>query len=449
VSPSNLQSAGNGGALVVQAFDATGQPVQGATVNVQSISTSTITNTDFTNNYGVLNIIGVPQGGNAYQIIVTKPGYSTDRTYANGGAGNPNPAKPNFTVLKGQTSSAFFAIDKLSTLNFSSVSPLCTPVGNFHFTLTGAKVISKPGVTAVPKYSQNIITNAGGLFSTSSMEWDKYTITPTDSSNVIAGINPLSPFVLNPNNIQNLQLVIVPKSGNSLMVTVKDSSGLPISGATVSLTGNPSQMTGQGYISQTDWSGGSGQASSTILNKYFADNGQIDTTTSSGNILMKKIAGLYNTVPGTLESSTFDTGTTSNFYTLTWSPTGQPAPTGVNSVKFQFATNPTSTSTVWTYLGPDGTAGTYFTVPGAAINSVHNGSQFTRYKAYLSTVTATSTPSVADVSFAYTSSCIPPGQVLFQNLSGSYTLNVTKPGYTPFSGLITATSSWQEKIVNL
>jgi len=281
------------------------------------------------------------------------------------------------------------------------------------------------------------------------MEWDKYTITPTDSSNVIAGINPLSPFVLNPNNIQNLQLVIVPKSGNSLMVTVKDSSGLPISGATVSLTGNPSQMTGQGYISQTDWSGGSGQASSTILNKYFADNGQIDTTTSSGNILMKKIAGLYNTVPGTLESSTFDTGTTSNFYTLTWSPTGQPAPTGVNSVKFQFATNPTSTSTVWTYLGPDGTAGTYFTVPGAAINSVHNGSQFTRYKAYLSTVTATSTPSVADVSFAYTSSCIPPGQVLFQNLSGSYTLNVTKPGYTPFSGLITATSSWQEKIVNL
>ena len=81
ISPANLQSAGDGGALVTQVFDGNGEPVQGATVLVESVATSTITNTDVTNNYGVLNIIGVPQGVNNYKVTVTKDGYSTERTY--------------------------------------------------------------------------------------------------------------------------------------------------------------------------------------------------------------------------------------------------------------------------------------------------------------------------------------------------------------------------------
>jgi hypothetical protein len=222
----------------------------------------------------------------------------------------------------------------------------------------------------------------------------------------------------------------------------------------VELTGNSidvTKTTGEGYVSQTDWSGGGGQVSYADVSKYFGDNGELDTSTSSGNILLKQVLGQYNTsVVGTLESSTFDTGTSSNFYTLSWTPMNQPIPTGSDSAKFQFATNPSSTSTDWTYFGPDGTAGSYYTVPGAAINSIHNGNQFARYKAYLSTASATSTPSISNVSFAYTSGCIPPGQVLFQGLStGSYNISVSRSGYTSASVPVTVGSGWQEKVVQL
>ncbi|MEI6304992.1 MAG: prepilin-type N-terminal cleavage/methylation domain-containing protein [Candidatus Taylorbacteria bacterium] len=451
ISPSNLQSASNGGALVVNAFDANGLPIQGATVYIQSMSTSSVTNTDVTNNYGVLNVIGVPQGAGAYQVIVSKSGYSTDRTYAIGTDGNPNPTRPNLTVLNGQVSSASFAIDRLSRANFSSVTPLCAPVAGFDFNLIGAKQIG----ASLPKYSRSVSTDGAGKLTLPSMEWDTYTVSPTDTSYDLAGMNPFSPFTLNPDNSQDVQFIVVPKNSNSVMVSVMDNrTRLPISGATVRIYGNSidrTDITGQGYISQTDWSGGSGQVEYSTTNKYFADNGQVDTATSSGNILLKMDAGQYITNTWqSLESSTFNTGTTSNFYTLTWAPINQPVPTGAGSVKFQFATNPTSTSTIWDFLGPDGTAGSYYTVPGGAINTIHNGNQFARYKVFMSTATATSTPSVSDASFAFTSSCIPPGQVLFQGLStGNYTISVSKDGYTAVSASTTVSSGWQERVIRL
>jgi prepilin-type N-terminal cleavage/methylation domain-containing protein len=451
ISPANLQSAGSGGALVVKVFDGKGDPVVGAEVDVQSTATSSIRNNDITNIYGLLNIIGVPPGNNAYKIVVTKDGYSTDQTYALGVSGNPNPTKPNSTVLNQQVSQISFAIDKLSSVHFSSVTPLCQPASNVHFSMKGAKNIG----TNVSKYSQNLSTNSSGILNLNSMEWDTYTILPTDSTFDVAGINPDSPFSLNPDNSQNIQLVVVPKNSNSLMVSVvDDATKLPISGATVELSKSGYdniQITGQGYLSQTDWSGGSGQALYTTSNKYFADNGSIDAATSSGNIVLKQIAGLYATnATGTLESSTFDTGTTSNFYTFSWTPLTQPILAGIASLKFQFATNASSTATDWLYYGPDGTSNTYYTVPETPINIIHNGNEYARYKTFINTSTATVTPKVSSVVFSYTSSCIPPGQVLFQGLStGSYTLTVTKSGYTVNPVSLTIVSGWQRYNVGM
>ncbi len=448
ISPANLQSAGNGGAVVTQVFNGNGDPVQGATVSMQSTATSTIINTDVTDNSGVLNVIGVPPGVNVYKVTVTKSGYSTDETYAIGGSGNPNPTNPNLTVLNQQVTSASFAIDKLSSIHFSSVSPLCVPAGNVHFSMVGAKQIG----ASLPKYSQNLQTNGSGSLDLSSMEWDTYTITSTDSSFDLAGINPFSPFTLNPNNDQSVQLVVLPHDGNSLMVTVEDGvTNLPISGAVVELSKSgydQTYTTGQGYMSQTDWTGGSGQVSFTDETKYFGDNGLVDVSTSTGNILLKDIFGSYSAATGTLESSTFDTGTSSNFYTFSWTPLNQPPLSGASSVKFQFAANASSTDTVWSYLGPDGTPNTYYSVPGATLSNVHNGKEYARYMAYISTETATVTPKIANISFSYTSSCIPPGQVLFQGLStGTYTLNISKSGYANYSGSITIGSGWQQKTV--
>jgi prepilin-type N-terminal cleavage/methylation domain-containing protein len=469
VSPANLQSASNGGAIVVHVFDASTAPVEDASTTIQSVATSTLHDTDVTDNNGTLNVIGVSPGNSMYHIIVNKPGYSTDQTYAAGGSAGPTPSKPNINVLNQQVTNISFAIDRLSSLHFTSVDPTCLAVPSYHFSLAGSKLIATNPSTILKYPATGLQTGAGGTFDLNSMEWDTYTVTPTDISYDVEGINPPSPFALNPGNSQSVQLVVVPHTPNtnSLMVSVTDksSSKLPISGATVELTGpngDQIQTTGVGYLAQTDWSGGSGSQMFGLntSTKYYQSSG-VDTQTasSSGNIQLhwNDFGGPYNTTAtGTLESSTFDTGTTSNFYTLSWKPSNQPQLAGAMPVKFQFATKPTSTSTfsLSDYLGPNGTHNTYFTVPSGAINSISNNNEFARYMAYLTTNTATVTPSVSDIAFSYTSGCIPPGQVLFQGLSasiGGYTLSVGKPGYATTTissvSISSAGNGWQQKSV--
>ncbi len=447
VSPANLQSAANGGALVVQVADLSGVPVQGATVTIQSTATSTITDTDTTDNNGLLAVIGLAPGYQVYHITVSKPGYSSDRT------------SPDITVNKGQQTNASLTIDKVSILNITSVGPTCAPIGVVNFKLTGTKQIG--GVT---KYSQNLSTDNSGKLQLNSMEGDTYTLLPTTSTYDVNGITPFSPFRLNPGNVQSLQLVVVPANENSFMVTIQDgNTKQPLSGATVELTGpngyDQIQITGQGYFKQTDWSDGHIQNGLfTDTKAYAADNAGVDTQTSSssGSILLHWSSfGPYNTsATGTLESSTFDTGTTSNFYSLNWMPLTQPVKAGVSPVQFQFATSPSSTPNPasWNYLGPDGTVNTYYTVPGTLISLANNNAEYARYKTYISTQTATVTPSLNDVSFSFTSGCIPPGQVLFQGLSAAntYTLKISKTGYTTQTiNPVTIGSGWQSQTIGL
>lgn len=459
VSPANLQSASNGGALTVQVLDSSGNPVPGASVDIQSTATSSIQDHDVTNDAGLLDVVGVPQGLNVYDIQVSKTGYSSERTYAagsvyTGGAVNSNPSKPDATVLNQQLTQNTFSIDLLSSLHISSVTPTCSPVGNVHFNLVGSKTVGTTALgIAIPKYSQSLVTNGSGVLDLGSMEWDTYSLTPTDSSYDVAGVTPLSPFGLNPNNSQNVQIIVVPKNSNSLMVTVTDSAtGLPLSGASVHLSGSgvdQTYLTGQGYINQADWSNGSGQSFFTDTSKYYSDDANVDTSLA-GNVKLRSSFGAYP-AQGQIESSTFDTGSASNFFTLSWSPASQPANTGPNSLKFQLASNSILTATTtWNYVGPDGTGGSYYTVTDSPIAAIHSGDRYLRYFATLSTAVATATPTLSGVSFTYTSSCTPPGQVLFNSLAaGNYSLSVSKSGYTAWSGTVTVGSGWQNQTVPL
>ncbi|MCX6719121.1 MAG: prepilin-type N-terminal cleavage/methylation domain-containing protein [Candidatus Taylorbacteria bacterium] len=450
IAPKNVEANSTNGSLKVQVFDANGDPVQGASVHVVDTATTTlIVVDDTTANNGILQVIDVPPGVTAYSVVATKSGYSSDQTYAPSG-GNPNPLKPYVTVAVQQLSQVSFFIDRLSSLSFNSVSPTCQSVGNFHFNMVGGKQI---GVN-VPKYSQSLVTNSSGILNLNSMEWDSYSMASNDPSYYLAGINPLNPVSLSPNSTQNIQLVVVPRSVNALLVTVKDSSThLPISNATVNLTSlsgyNKIQMTGQGYLNQVDWSLGSGQDSFINPSKYWNDDGNVDTATSSGNILLKKVSGSYKS-SGWLESSTFDTGTSSNFYGLSWLPGSQPIPAGASSTLFQFATSASSTPVTWNYLGPDGTSESYYNSPNSTISTVHNGNEYARYKLYLSTQSSSVTPSISNIAFTFTSGCTPPGQVIFSGLSaGNYELNISKDGYTAYSGSVLVGSGWKEQQVLL
>lgn len=418
VAPKNLETASTNGALFVRVFDAGGQPVSDAAVRVTSTST---TINDTTNAQGMLQLVDVPPVVEGYTIEVSKGGYSNDRNYTKA------------TVLLQQVTQTSFAIDKVSKINFSSVTDSCTPVPSFDFQLQGSKTTTGPSVY---KYIQNLVTDGGGERSVSNMEWDTYTITATDGSYDLIGLNPLNPFLLSPNTEQDMKLIVAPKEPRTLLVTVKNSAQLPLSGATVTLD-STNKVTGLGSYTDTDWSSGTATT-----------NGNIDYTSTPGEFKLTSVFGAYAS-NGVLESAPFDTGSASNFQKFQWAPEYQPADAGPDSLYFQIATA-ASSSGPWVYRGPDGTSGSYYTSPDSTMHTAHNGDRYIRYKAYLSTNVATSTPIVSDVSFIYTTECTPPGQVVFTDLSnGNYTVTVSKTGYTTAVIPVTISGSWKEQEVIL
>jgi len=99
-------------------------------------------------------------------------------------------------------------------------------------------------------------------------------------------------------------------------------------------------------------------------------------------------AGIYT-------SKSFDTSQQSKFNYISWSAS---ILTGT-SVKFQIATN--NDGTTWNFVGPDGTAGSYYTTSGQTVWSGHNGNRYMKYKAYLSTTDSSKTPTLSDITINY------------------------------------------------
>ncbi len=455
IAPKNLEGSSSNGALFVQVFDANGVVIEGAEVHIENNQASpAIIIDDTTNNDGMLQIVDVPPGNFAYEVTVTKDGYSTAQTYLIDPSTNPNPLPPHSTVAAGQVTQISFSIDELSIFEINSITNLCAPVGSVPFNLLGAKTIG--ALPTVYKYDQDFTTNASGAKSLPDLEWDTYNFTISSATHDIAGTIPLLPIALSPGTTQNVSLIMAPKNPKSLLVIVKDAvTGLPLSEANVQLTKSgydESQVTDRGFLRQTDWVGGDGQSIFTDTTKYFAGDagGNIDYAINAGQVSLKNILGAHQT-PGWLESSIFDTGATSTtYYNIDWLPGDQDPETGVDSVKFQLATA-TSTSATFDYVGPDGTAGTFYNLADTNINVGHSNERYLRYKLFMETASTTLTPSVSDVSITYGSECLPYGQVYFEGLdTGVYTLDVSKTGYQDYSNSnVSVSQNWQSIEVSL
>ncbi len=113
-----------------------------------------------------------------------------------------------------------------------------------------------------------------------------------------------------------------------------------------------------------------------------------------------KVTTTANTSPlvGTLDSTTYDTGGDSAFYTLMYQGT-RPAGT---VVKFQFASSANSNGP-WNFIGPDGQTTSYYvpTGPGISVDlttAYHNNHRYFRYRVVLeSDAWRTVSPQVDDV----------------------------------------------------
>lgn len=431
IAPKWLESASSNGAIFVTVFDAAGLPIPAATVHITNPTlVPALDLTDVTDVNGKLQLLDLPPAAESYHIEATKTGYSTDATVTPGGA-ITNPVKPDSTVAVQTVTNISFNIDKVGSIPVTTINALCALKPNVGFIVQGTKLIGKdPNVL---KFNQTITTDAVGKYALNNLEWDTYQFALSGVTYDIAGTIPILPITLAPGAAQNLSVVLSAHTAGSALITVKDNgTKLPLTGALVTFAKgsfSAQTRTGNGYVRQTDWSGGSGQAAYTDETRYMSQDGNISDSDTLGDLFLKKIGNNY-LWSGELISSTIDFGAPSNFTNIEWIPLAQPPQTGADSLKFQIATSVTSDPPEWIFLGPDGTVNTFYTVSNTNINSVHNSARYLRYKVLMNTADNKYSPQLSEIAVSHTSGCTPPGQAFFGGLdAGTYDVSVSLSGY--------------------
>lgn len=433
-------------ALNIKVLDASGSPLTGASVSiVDAINSSTTNGVTGSDGTLVTKLVNVATGTFRYNITVSKSGFSSDYT-SFPSTNNPSPTKLPATVVDGASTDLTFSIDQVSPQ--LTVRPLDNSgnCGNYaastNLTLNGSKLIGFPNIY---KYSQSFTTNGSSDLSVGGgLEWDNYSVSVSGTGYDLAGSIPPLPVSLWPGMSQNLFLSLSAHTTNSLLVTVKDANtGLPVGGAGIRVygAGYDSTLTtdsGGGFVGQTDWSGGSGQATFSVANKYATDGTLLEINSPAGDLVLKKSGSNFN-ASGDLESSTFDLGGNYNIRNIIATPTAQPTLSSPNSVLLQVAAS-SSSAGPWNYYGPNGTGATFYTPTNTVFFYSGNTYRYVRYRIFLNGNTyylstdPNYTPDVSDIYLTYTNGCTPAGQKYFGSLNAQpYNVQVTKAGYTAVS----------------
>lgn len=445
VAPKNLETENGNGALVIKTINASGVPVAGATVLITNASLiPSVSITDITDSDGVLTIVDAPPSTQQYKIVVTKNGYSTEQTYPFGAVENPNPTKPHLTVTANTISQDTFAIDQLSSIAFTATSPQCVPIAGLDATFTGTKLIGTP---AIIKNILSLTTEADGRATNDSVDWDTYTLSIIDATHRLNGLTSNGPLIVSPGSSHIVNAILSPASSNVLGVAVVDSTGTSLTDATVTISGSEgsrSHSTGTLYSEQSDWSGGAGHDLFDNDNVFYFSDAGLEYQETLGAIELKKVGATTYVTAGELISSTIDLGEGGAPIELSWTPTSQPAQTGITPVRFQIAGN--TDAQTWNFIGPDGTDGSFYTTTTIPLTQIST-KRYMRYKVLLSTEDSTSTPSVSDVVVRYSNACTLTGLTMFDSLlSGTHTISVSKSGFATTTKSITIPSTTYETI---
>src|SRR5439155_1247433 len=75
------------------------------------------------------------------------------------------------------------------------------------------------------------------------------------------------------------------------------------------------------------------------------------------------------------------------------------------TVRFQAAAS-SSPSGPFSFIGPDGTSGMFFTTSPASLSGAMFGGRYLKYRAFLSTTIGTATPTLSDVTACYDNTCL-------------------------------------------
>lgn len=136
IVPRSIETTDGGGTVRVNVLDADATPLTGALVQlINNTTTTTIDVTKSTDSSGAALFSGAPAASN-YEVIVTAPGFSTDRTYEVSLA-NPNPTTAPFSVLEADISTVTFQIGELSDITVQTYSSLTDTEFKDEFTGSG------------------------------------------------------------------------------------------------------------------------------------------------------------------------------------------------------------------------------------------------------------------------------------------------------------------------
>jgi hypothetical protein len=139
VIPRSIETDVGGGTIRVNVYDANVQPLASASVRLINNSMNpAIDVTRQTNSEGIALFGGAPAGA-GYEVVVTKPGYSTDGTNQIT-AELINPSSPPATVAEADITTLNYFIDKVSTLTVRTVNATTYEEWTESFATTSALV---------------------------------------------------------------------------------------------------------------------------------------------------------------------------------------------------------------------------------------------------------------------------------------------------------------------
>jgi len=375
---------------------ATGNPISGATVSIGIDTTST-------NGAGFYQFANIAAG--TYAITASALGYGA--------------SSANETVADGQTVTHDFPLTPTTSGCFTDTSQSDFVTGTAAsidlFISPGDVKLASTGGQDIDQQNANLSTSGFAFTNTS---WAAQTFTPAVSGTLTR---------------LDLNLFCASCSGANPNVTVSirnTSGGLPTGADLASATiagfssgagiwysatfGTPPSLTaGTTYacVFRLVSARGTGTQAYTTSSSNVYSGGQRCTSSNSGStwtadstrdlgFLEYVTTPIVYTTSGDFVSSAKDSAPPSA-YAPVWTTLSWTATTPANTtVKFQ-AAGSNNESGPFNFVGPDNTASTFFLTSGASLTSLFAGDRYLKYKAYLSTTSTATTPTLGDVTACF------------------------------------------------
>jgi len=382
-----------------------GDPIEGATVTTGGAGTNTTT----TNAGGFYSFTNIPTG--TYDVTASGPGFAGSTiagvVITTGGTTTQDFAlMPNLSGCLTDTTTSDFQAGVATGLDLTS-SP------------GDVRLASSGGGAETLDQQQNTLGISGNSVSTTS--WQAQSFVPGITGNLTkidvhmfcsgcSGANP------------DVTLDVRTTSGGLPTGTILASTTIPGFGSgsdsvyTANFGAPAGLLAGTSYAFvlrlTTDRATGTYAATRSNNNQYAG--GALIVSSDGGSSWSAQSPdlgfGTYMTIPpvyttsGNLVSSPHDANPTStgipHWTGLSWTAT-TPANT---SVAFQLAVSG-SPSGPFTFVGPDGTSGTFFTTSPATLSGAPFEGRYLEYKAFLGTTDTAATPALSDVTVCYDNTC--------------------------------------------